>query len=196
MLFCSRSDGYRQDYAKGAQFYQKVSREFNSKWKHSKTTGELVSIYVIKNAKDPKLELRFHGTQRACKIGSGSLEPCDKEECYLCSILKNGFSLEHANPRAMFGRGIYSSVVSSKANIYAKNHHVRSKKHVLILCGLDPGRVKNMKAAGTPGRCDSVEGLTKANGGQLAYQESVVYNTSRIKPIGLVVYTRKGWKPR
>lgn len=52
---------------------------------------------ISKDAKDPKLELRFHGTRRACQMGSGSIEPCDNENCYLCCILKNGFSLAHAS---------------------------------------------------------------------------------------------------
>jgi hypothetical protein len=76
----------------------------------------------------------------------------------------------------MFGSGIYSTVVSSskplfppvylyrriahynpsEAGIYAKNHGVNSKKHVLILCGIDPGKVKTMEGAGNPGLCDSV----------------------------------------
>ncbi|KAJ5631675.1 uncharacterized protein N7484_011775 [Penicillium longicatenatum] len=176
---------------KSARFHQQVSHMFNSEWKHPNTRAELVSICVIKNTKDPKLELRFHGTQRACSIGSSSLEPCDNDECYLCSILENGFSLEYAKPTSMFGSGIYSTVVSSKANIYAKNHGVNSKKHVLILCGIDPGKVKTTKGAGDPGLCDSVEGLTRADGGRLVYQESVMYDEARIKPIGLVVYTRE-----
>ncbi|KAL3456437.1 hypothetical protein BJX64DRAFT_41348 [Aspergillus heterothallicus] len=179
-----------------SRFHKKVSWMFKREWRHPNTKGKLVSIYVIKNAKDPKLKLRFHGTQRACRIGAGSLDPCDDDECYLCSILKKGFTLDHANVRAMFGRGIYSSVVSSKADIYAKNHHVRSHKHVLILCGLDLGTPKVMLAAGDPGQCDSVEGATKPEGGQLEYPETVIYDPKRIKPLGLVVYTREGWTPR
>ncbi|KAJ5520068.1 hypothetical protein N7463_000521 [Penicillium fimorum] len=93
----------------------------------------------------------------------------------------------------MFGPGIYSSVVS-KANLYSRNHHVRSHKHVLIICGLDPGNSVDMTAAGIPGPCDSVEGLTKAEGGTLEYQESVVYDPARLKPLGLVVYMREGDK--
>ncbi|KAJ5517778.1 hypothetical protein PEX1_051700 [Penicillium expansum] len=169
---------------------------FKSEWKHPKTKGKLVSIYVVKNAKNPRLKLRFHGTQRACMIGNGSLQPCDNIECYLCSILKKGFSTNHANAGSMFGAGIYSSVVSSKADIYSRNHHIRSHAHVLILCGVDAGYSVDMKAAGNPGPCDSVEGLTKAEGGQLEYPETVVYDPARIKPLGLVVYTREGWTPR
>ncbi|KAJ0415141.1 hypothetical protein BJY00DRAFT_305099 [Aspergillus carlsbadensis] len=160
---------------------------FSREWKHPNTKGKLVSVYVIKNAKNPKHELRFHGTQRACRIGAGSLDPCDNDECYICSILKKGFTLDHANQRAMFGPGIYSTVVSSKADIYAKNHHVRSHKHVILLCGVELGTPKTMYAAGHPGLCDSVEGATKADGGALEYRETVVYDERKIKPIGLVV---------
>ncbi|OJJ46850.1 hypothetical protein ASPZODRAFT_15543 [Penicilliopsis zonata CBS 506.65] len=159
---------------------------FHCEWRHPNKKAKLVSIYVIKNAKDSRLKLRFHGTQRACKIGSGSLQPCDKSECYLCGILNNGFSLSQANTKGMFGPGIYSSVVSSKADVYANNHHIHCNRHVIILCGVDPGNSIDMKAAGFPGPCDSVEGLTKADGGSLEYQETVVYDPARIKPIGLV----------
>ncbi|KAL2851168.1 hypothetical protein BJY01DRAFT_245105 [Aspergillus pseudoustus] len=162
---------------------------FKNEWRHPNTKGKLVSIYVVKNAKDPKLKLRFHGTQRACRIGAGSLDPCDNDECYICSILKKGFSTTHANPRGMFGPGIYSSIVSSKADIYARNHHIRSHKHVIILCGVDLGHSVTMKVAGLPPPCDSVEGATKPEGGQLEYPETIVYDGARIKPIGLVVDT-------
>ncbi|KAJ5717659.1 hypothetical protein N7488_003305 [Penicillium malachiteum] len=178
-----------------SRFYNEVSEMFYSEWRHPNTKAKLLSIYVIRDAKDPELELRFHGTQRACKIGSGSLEPCDKVECKLCSILKNGFSVAHSKKTCMFGPGIYSSIVSSKANLYAKNHRLHSKKHVLIICGVDRGNAKEMKAAGVPGTCDSVEGITRANGGALNYPETVIYDAARIKPLGLVVYTREGWAP-
>ncbi|KAL2867616.1 uncharacterized protein BJX67DRAFT_371940 [Aspergillus lucknowensis] len=160
---------------------------FQNEWKHPNTKAKLVSIYVIKNTKRPGLKLTFHGTQRACKIGAGSLDPCDKDECYLCCILKKGFTLDHANPRAMFGPGIYSSVISSKADIYAKNHHIHCHKHVLILCGVDLGTPKVMQRAGLPGKCDSVEGATRPEGGTLEYPETVIYDPARIKPIGLVL---------
>ncbi|KAJ5634361.1 hypothetical protein N7528_002203 [Penicillium herquei] len=139
-----------------SRFYKEVSEMFYSEWRHPNTKAELLSIYVIRDAKDPELELRFHGTQRACKIGSGSLEPCDKVECNLCGILKNGFSVAHS---------------------------------------IDRGNAKEMAAAGHPGACDSVEGLTTANGGTLKYPETVIYDPARIKPLGLVVYTREGWAP-
>ncbi|KAJ6028424.1 hypothetical protein N7540_004000 [Penicillium herquei] len=154
----------------GSRFYKEVSEMFDSGWKHPNTKAELFSIYVI-DTKDPDLELRFHGTQRACKIGSGSRKLCDKIECNVCSILKNGFSVAHSKDTCMFGPGIYSSIISS----------------------IDYGNAKEMKAAGAPGPCDSVEGLTKAKGGKLVYPETVIYDTARIKPLGLVVYTREGW---
>ncbi|KAJ5720965.1 uncharacterized protein N7483_008899 [Penicillium malachiteum] len=81
------------------------------------------------------------------------------------------------------------------ANLYAKNYRLHSRKHVLILCGVDCGNAKEMKLAGAPGPCDSVEGVTKANGGSLLYPETVIYDAARIKPLGLVVYTREGWEP-
>lgn len=85
---------------------------FSSEWKHPNTRGELRRVYVMyvclnfrgillidlsKDARDPKLKLRFHGTRRACQMGTDSVEPCDNVSCCLCSILKNGFSLARAS---------------------------------------------------------------------------------------------------
>jgi hypothetical protein len=124
-------------------------------------------------------------------------------------------SSKYPSPGSFFLIGSGSlTITGSEADIYAKNHHVRSHKHVILLCGLDLGTPVTMYAAGLPGPCDSVwplsspcryqltklsiqvEGATKAEGGALEYRETVVYDPARIKPIGLVVYTREGWTPR
>lgn len=40
-----------------------------------------------------------------------------------------------------------------------------------------------------------VEGVTINNGGSLQYPEFVVYREDAIVPVGLIMYTRKGWEP-
>ncbi|KAJ5094439.1 hypothetical protein N7456_010300 [Penicillium angulare] len=147
---------------------------FDSEWKHSGTTAKLKRIYVIKNRKDPKFQLGFHGTRRACTIGSDSTDPCDNPECCLCSILKDGFSLERA-----------------QADRYVKNYENNSDERVLILCGVEFLRTQELKMAGDPGaNVDTVIGVTKANGGELFYHETAVRSVEQIKPLGLVVYSR------
>ncbi|KAF9891386.1 hypothetical protein FE257_004242 [Aspergillus nanangensis] len=171
---------------------------FTREWRHPNQKAKLLSVSIIKNAKEPRFtQIRFHGTQRACTIGNNPLQTCDESECYLCQVLKNGFSIQHSNPKSMFGPGIYTSVVSSKANIYARNYHIRSHKHVLLICAIDPGNSRTMRVAAAPGAgVDSIEGATKPEGGTLEYPETVVFNEKNIKPVGLVVYTREGWQPR
>jgi hypothetical protein len=70
---------------------------------------------------------RWHGTARECRIGEWenkkqkrfNQEPCWSRGCAVCAIIRHSFRLERAETRdptrrSMFGRGIYSSSVSSK----------------------------------------------------------------------------------
>jgi len=99
----------------------------------------------------------------------------------------------------MFGKGIYSTHVSSKADQYAMNHHINSHLHGIILCLVFVGKRETLRWADerrtAPARgYGSVVGATFDEGGALAYQEAVEYNESFIIPIGLIMYTRSGWQ--
>lgn len=62
----------------------------------------------------------FHGTRRKCRVGNdheGVLEPCYDRECSLCCILRESFRVKRAGPRAMFGRGIYTTDISSSKDL-------------------------------------------------------------------------------
>jgi len=77
----------------------------------------LITIYACRNTRgDGTFKTRFHGTKCACNIGPGhknELKPCNKADCCLCSILKNGFDIGRARWCGLFGPGIYSSSCSS-----------------------------------------------------------------------------------
>lgn len=96
----------------------------------------------------------------------------------------------------MFGRGIYLTRVSSKADIYAWNSQGHSDLHVLLICLAFTGRVEMVCEADydkvTPSAgFDSAEAATLANKGAVAYHESIVYREEVVLPVGLIVYTRQ-----
>jgi hypothetical protein len=99
----------------------------------------------------------------------------------------------------MFGGGIYSTSVSSKADVYTMNHRIRSRLHGIILYLVFIGTFEKLheadhwKTAPAEG-CHSVMGATVNDGGTLQYTEAVVYRESSIIPIGLIMYTRTGWQ--
>ncbi|KAJ7915226.1 hypothetical protein B0H13DRAFT_1610790, partial [Mycena leptocephala] len=141
---------------------------------------------------------RFHGTRRACFIGEndGNLSPCADSDCYLCSILRCGFDVAKADDDCMFGQGIYSSEMSSKADGWTWNHHIRSNLHAMLLCCVVTGESQTLyhpsKGRTSPDSgYDSVEGATKEDGGELNYPETVVYSEESIMPYMLIMYSRQ-----
>ncbi|KAJ6462084.1 hypothetical protein C8R45DRAFT_841775, partial [Mycena sanguinolenta] len=140
---------------------------------------------------------RFHGTKRACYIGEDArhLSPCNRSNCNLCGILRSGFDIKKANPGSMFGSGIYSTEISSKANNYVWNEHIRSKLHAMIMCDIVLGRSQNLYSASNHRSSpdygyDSIEGMTLGAGGSLHQPETVVYAGEAIMPYLVIMYTR------
>ncbi|KAG8902404.1 hypothetical protein FRB99_004529, partial [Tulasnella sp. 403] len=78
--------------------------------------------------------LSFHGTRRYCRVGDdpGMLALCNMDHCNLCMILKTSYKVEKSGsisrgqwfPR--WGRGIYSTPDSSKADHYSRNRGLAS----------------------------------------------------------------------
>ncbi|KAL1740193.1 hypothetical protein HDZ31DRAFT_5374, partial [Schizophyllum fasciatum] len=68
---------------------------------------------------------RWHGTKRDCSLGErGQMQPCVSPTCSTCCIIRNSFDLRFFKGRTgwgRFGRGIYTSATSSKADDYSCN---------------------------------------------------------------------------
>ncbi|KAI1313247.1 hypothetical protein F5Y03DRAFT_338523 [Xylaria venustula] len=199
----------------GDPWYDHFEKQFTQGWTHTGKSSKITRIYLaneygIKRSYRGKrfdqyrgqegYQILFHGTQRACNSGrwGSSLRYCKKSECNLCGILWRSFDVKKTAPGSMFGAGIYTTPSSSKADIYAKNHRLLSRRHAILICRVVSNRPQNLRVADhtlrspAPGY-DSVRGLTLAEGGSLNYPEVVVYRNDAIVPVGVVFYTRKGW---
>ncbi|KAA1474712.1 ADP-ribosylation [Dentipellis sp. KUC8613] len=138
----------------------------------------------------------FHGTNRACMLGETGITPCTLPQCSLCSIIRNSFKIEKSGTKngfQRFGRGIYSTPVSSKADDYTKNLATYDTPLVsaMILSRISLGHIyatyrDNKTLNSAPAGHDSVYGV---RGIDLNYDESVVYSNDAIRPAFLVTYT-------
>ncbi|KAK0753752.1 hypothetical protein B0T18DRAFT_424249 [Schizothecium vesticola] len=196
--------------------YKLYAKKFKDNWLHPGKTAEVVHIYLasgtdlrssvraqkfantLKTKGGGAFLTRFHGTQRSCQIGDGpnsDIEPCGKADCHLCSILKEGFDLKRAKTTGMFGPGIYSTTCSSKADIYAKNNHIRSNRRIILICRLVGDKPQMLSVAEQNRRApdpnfNCVEAVVNVNGGRVQYPETVVYDADMIIPVGFIVYKR------
>ena len=112
-------------------------------------------------------QMMFHGTKRACSIADNprNVMCCTKSDCNLCCILRGSYNMERAKGgefpiftlsflylfgrflsslARMFGPGIYSSLVSSKADIYSINANSSVRNRVMIVNQVSLGRTKTM----------------------------------------------------
>ena len=164
--------------------------------------------------RDPNEQRRFHATGSTCNFGvAQSQAPCEDAACAVCSIAASGFQLRHAGGGALspafgflrYGRGLYFSRTSSKSNDYgagSERSHGGANHRVMFLCKVALGKVlrspeewldeaainRAIGGRGQGGQCDSVLGLTKAEGGSLNNEENVVYAEAAALPSYLVVY--------
>ncbi|KAF5675565.1 hypothetical protein FDENT_9700 [Fusarium denticulatum] len=153
--------------------YKDHEIKFNHSWSHDEKSAKIKSIYLASR----------HDID---KSGRG--------QRFFTYLLK------YADDEGMFGPGIYSTPNSSKADVYAKNHHVSSNLHAMLICYVVATKPQRKLLADQditrPSRgFNCVEGVTIDNGGSLQYPEFVVYREDAIIPVGLIMYTRKGWEP-
>jgi len=142
---------------------------------------------------DGNTRRRFHGTIRECCLGDTSSENalCRLSNCNLCRIIQSSFQLAKAGQRTNFGRfgaGIYTSATSSKANDYSAGSASLNK--AMLLNDVVMGRVVKLTRTDTslrlpPPGFDAVIGEP---GGDLNYDECVVYNNDAIRPSFLIIY--------
>ncbi|TEB22902.1 hypothetical protein FA13DRAFT_1640556, partial [Coprinellus micaceus] len=135
----------------------------------------------------------FHGTTRTCALGSSDnhTKLCHRIDCNLCLILRGSYDIEKAASTGMFGTGIYSTNVSSKADLYASRNRPHLKS--VILNHVVLGRTQLMKAADhslqhAPDIYNSVTGATGNQGGALAYHEAIVYREDAMCASAVIFY--------
>ncbi|KAI0080962.1 ADP-ribosylation [Panus rudis PR-1116 ss-1] len=139
--------------------------------------------------------LLFHGTTRACLFGETpqSVLPCKLSGCSLCAIVRDSFDVNKCGNKhkfSRFGKGIYTSSCSSKADDYVRNLSKRAKHRVLLLNRVALGRTYRLKRnaqhlTAPPSGYHSVLGEP---GIDLNYEETVVYSNDAIRPGYLLVY--------
>lgn len=191
---------------------------FNEGWQHKDRSAKMEAMFVLQSSHlralqdaarrtvagppldDSEAEYFFHGTRRACSVGERTAKPCNRQDCIICCILRDNFKLDAARRGGMFGPGIYTTPISSKADLYASNHHIHSNQHAILICRVVCSRPQYLYAPdqfrrGPDPGYNSVKAVTKDKGGSVEYPEIVVYREDAIVPYGLIMYTRKGWRP-
>ncbi|GBE87733.1 hypothetical protein SCP_1104100 [Sparassis crispa] len=196
-----------------AEFYS-VKRQFSEGWKHGTNVPAVVHVWKIYGEKgiydkfaryklgvERRTSLkggntcrRWHGTVRACQLGNddGMHELCRNPACSLCEIIRSSFQLTRVGQRTNFGRfgaGIYTSATSSKANDYVAEWG-DSPYRAMLLSKVVMGKaiklqMGDQRLTKPPQGYDSVVGEP---GGDLNYDESIVYKNEAIRPLFLVVY--------
>ncbi|EIM85393.1 ADP-ribosylation [Stereum hirsutum FP-91666 SS1] len=192
-----------------------IEELFLSGWKHSnKERMRVTKIFEVKYDKEGMQSyekyrdrkafhtesFQFHGTPKGCPLGQEDsyAQPCLSSSCALCSILRGSFEVERSGARhnfQRFGKGIYLTSISSKADDYvddasglAELQASNSKAMILARVVLGRPRIltrtdQRLKAA--PRGYDSVTGQP---GGDLNYEETVVYDNDAVRPAFVVMY--------
>jgi len=193
--------------------YAEVAEQFTDQWKHPTQVPTVIKLWrvygdraVFDRFSRYQLEVerrtgleggntrrRFHGTIRACCLGDTSLDGaiCREEACNLCRIIESSFQLARAGERTNFGRfgeGIYTSATSSKANDYYGGSVSPNRAMLLndVVMGKTIKLITNTPSlTQPPAGYDAVVGEP---GGDLNYDECIVYNNDAIRASYLIVY--------
>jgi hypothetical protein len=149
----------------------------------------------------------FHGTSQSfeCNFGRNKCPPCGDENCRICNICKQSFSMARVgeNTAAVvtrgvlrYGPGLYFSSVSGKSNDYSKSSEKvvfdgwkNSRWRSMFLCKVALGNsfvTEEGRLPGLPAGYDSVKGEV---GKVLNYDEAVVYDEVQAIPSFLIIYS-------
>ncbi|KAG8851994.1 hypothetical protein FRB96_009010 [Tulasnella sp. 330] len=138
----------------------------------------------------------FHGTPRRCCIGDpeNTLLLCSDSTCNLCLIIRTSFKLERAGTALgrnfmRFGRGLYTTSVSSKADDYNVSQNNTEYKAMLVakvVLGRSYTLYKNAKSLTDPP--PGYQSIAGEVGEDLTYDEQVVYHDEAIRPAYLIIY--------
>lgn len=163
---------------------------------------EKYSSYLLKVTKKRGLanveELLFHGTSRSCRLGEtkSNVQLCTMPECYLCCIIRESFHVDKSGTShsfQRFGKGIYTTSCSSKADSYFRDVSEGSPFRMVLVNRVVVGKPRrvhhNRHRTLSPASYDSLIGIP---GEVLNYEETVVYTDEAIRPAYLVVYAYSG----
>jgi len=200
--------------------YSRVEKLFNKGWKHrEKAKPRLHAVFKVispegtlkpyndyrsKVQASPSVKtlgntdvesLLFHGTKRACLLGENinNLRLCALKKCSVCSIIRSSFDIEKCGSKhkfTRFGKGIYMTSCSSKADDYSSNGSADASFRVLLVGRMVVGKALKRRTNAT----DLTElpcgyhSLIGEPGEDLKFQEHVVYDNDAIRPAYLVVY--------
>jgi len=201
------------EVSSGNPLYQDVAQQFTQQWKHPTPVPTVIKLWKVyadqavldrfssyqrgvensRGIPGGNTRRRFHGTIRECRLGDTPSESalCRLSTCNLCRIIQSSFQLAKAGQRTNFGRfgaGIYTSATSSKANDYSAGS--ASPNKAMLLNDVVMGRTVKLTRTDTsliqpPPGFDAVIGEP---GGDLNYDECVVYNNDAIRPSFLIIY--------
>mmetsp|Transcript_14240 Transcript_14240/g.19845 ORF Transcript_14240/g.19845 Transcript_14240/m.19845 type:complete len:409 (-) Transcript_14240:21-1247(-) len=137
---------------------------------------------------------RFHGTNSMrCTLGlNNNSTLCSDNACATCSIIRVGFQLRFKAKWGRFGEGIYLTSTSSKSDDYnnGTSTGLGSGTKAMFVCRVVVGKGKKLTQSDStlnaaPTGYDSVLGET---GGELNYDEVVVYDEDAVVPSYLIIY--------
>ncbi|EGO04004.1 hypothetical protein SERLA73DRAFT_175727 [Serpula lacrymans var. lacrymans S7.3] len=144
-------------------------------------------------------EKLFHGQVRACNIGDDNgrapvTTPCSSPQCAVCHILQCDFADGAAKKNGFFGRGIYTTTASNKADYFCRNVNSNSPYRFVFMSKVAVGKPsllgsKNENLNQAPSGYDSVQALTTDAGGVVKYSERVVYQDEAMCPYVAIVYS-------
>ncbi|PBK75917.1 ADP-ribosylation [Armillaria solidipes] len=139
---------------------------------------------------------RWHGTRKDCSLGDPNSTQgtalCNAPSCSLCNIIRESFNISQWGKNTgwgRFGKGIYTSATTSKANDYIHNTG-HSDYRAVLLNNVVVGKGRKLRQddptlTQAPAGFDSVLG---ERGGSLNHDELVVYKGEAIKPSYVIVY--------
>ena len=156
--------------------------QLEARWKRYKTSLPIQAV-----------EQHYHGTKLTCDIANQQ-KTCTDSNCGVCGISLMGMDRRCIRQNInfqRFGHGFYLAPNSSKCHDYTQGVHIH---RAILQCDILPGK-KHMltrgdhQLTGPPPGCHSVYGQA---GGELNYEEVVVYNPDCVMPRYIIVYQRDG----
>ncbi|KAJ7471408.1 hypothetical protein B0H11DRAFT_1368148 [Mycena galericulata] len=195
--------------------YIQLEQHFQDAWKHpKKPKPEVHAIFeivfpdekltpflryraLVEISRVPRYaneQLLFHGTNRSCLLGDGKkrTRPCTTSRCLLCAVIRNSFDVAKSGKRhkfRRFGRGIYTTACSSKADDYyvgVQNSPYRTVLVNRVVVGNPLIRQHNAEHLTEPP--NGYHSVVGTPGADLNYGETVVYSNDAIRPAYLIVY--------